>query len=619
MAIKVETLYVDIEVDSSGANKGIAALGNVSKKAESSISGLAKSLIGANLASRAITASARATLKFFKDSEKAASDAEETLSKFNVVYSDIAFTSNRVAKQLQEDFDLAGSAAENLLGNTGDLLTGFGFTQEAALDMSEQVARLGLDLASFTNYAGGSEGAVEALTKALLGETEQAKGLGIVIRQNSVEFRNSVAAIMAATGANEQQAKAQAILQIATEQSKNAIGDYERTSDSAANTTKRLAAAYETLSIEVGKSVSGALTPLKSVLADILTNMSEAIAMGNAYRDAQKSLKDGTITAEQELVLLDAQIELLTTNLKKYEGQAGAAARQMVQGTTQALATLTREKEELQEVVAIERRRASRNAATIKSEVDAAEEKRQRTADYLEYLAKRAIAEEAYNKQVNAANINERAEEAERIEQARAWNEEREAMRDAAHEAEMQRVKDEQAAKKQLALTTLNSMSNALGAIGNLYQSLSDAEIQGTEEGSEARKKALKKQAIGAKSFALFQAAINTAAAILEAAPNPWAIAFAALIGATQTAAIAAAPIPSFATGTAQSGYVVPPGYEGDNFPVSAKSGERETVSNGGSGDMVQVVVMLDSSVLASTTTRLIRDRKIIIKTEDVA
>ena len=98
--------------------------------------------------------------------------------------------------------------------------------------MSDTVTKLAVDLASFSNYSGGASGASRALTSALLGETEAAKALGIVIRQDDVQTRLAAKGLKDLTGESKLQAEAQARLEIAISQSRNAIGDYERTSDS---------------------------------------------------------------------------------------------------------------------------------------------------------------------------------------------------------------------------------------------------------------------------------------------------------------------------------------------------------------------------------------------------
>ena len=100
--------------------------------------------------------------------KNAARDGEETRQKFDVVFSSIVSGANDMADAFSRSFKLAGATTRELLGNTGDLLVGFGFTEKAALDMSVRVNSLAQDLASFTNLQGGTKRASDALTKALL-------------------------------------------------------------------------------------------------------------------------------------------------------------------------------------------------------------------------------------------------------------------------------------------------------------------------------------------------------------------------------------------------------------------------------------------------------------------
>ena len=119
--------------------------------------------------------------KFLKESERLARNAQETFSKFDTVFESISKSANDTADTFAESFGIAGSTARELLSATGDLLVGMGATEQQALDLSTEVNTLAADLASFSNIEGGTARASAALTKALLGETESAKLLGIVI------------------------------------------------------------------------------------------------------------------------------------------------------------------------------------------------------------------------------------------------------------------------------------------------------------------------------------------------------------------------------------------------------------------------------------------------------
>jgi len=201
------------------------------------------------------------------DWSRYAADAEETASKFFTVFRNLTPQASRAVKTLASSFDLADSTVQKMLGDSGDLLTGFGFTQEAALDLSTEMNALAIDLASFTNFSGGAAGASQALSALMLGETERAKALGIVVRQDSDEYKNLVTNLMETQGVTLLQAKAMAGLQIATEQSKNAIGDYSRTSGSFTNSSKRMKESSKELKEQLGFLVNEGMSPLVSYAA----------------------------------------------------------------------------------------------------------------------------------------------------------------------------------------------------------------------------------------------------------------------------------------------------------------------------------------------------------------
>jgi hypothetical protein len=205
---------------------------------------------------------------------KVASDTEETFSKFATVFRDVEKSGEAAFKTLREEYGLSSLSAKRLLSDTGDLLTGFGFTQESALDLSLQVNKLAVDLASFTNFSGGAEGASQALTKALLGERESVKALGIAILEEDVNKQVAINTAKGLTFATEREAKAFATLDIAVSQSQNAIGDYERTSESFANQQRLLFARLSDVTAQLGEVLLPIATKVTTKVTELVTSFS---------------------------------------------------------------------------------------------------------------------------------------------------------------------------------------------------------------------------------------------------------------------------------------------------------------------------------------------------------
>jgi hypothetical protein len=211
-------------------------------------------------------------LMMSKSMIKAASDAEETANKFNAVFKQIAPEANKTADEFAQKFSLAGSTARKMIGDTGDLLVGFKFASKQALDLSTTVTKLALDLDSFQNFEGGVEGASRAITKALLGETESMKSLGVSIQQNTKEFRQQIKTVMATEKVTQRQAKALLILGQIQDQTQAATGDYLNTlNNSYQGAVRKNIQANKKFKESFGKI----LLPMATKMTNVMTKMAE--------------------------------------------------------------------------------------------------------------------------------------------------------------------------------------------------------------------------------------------------------------------------------------------------------------------------------------------------------
>jgi len=282
----MSTDNMNIKVKVNGAEKAKGDLGGVN----SSIGNMIKNVATATAALYAM----KKAFDFGVTLKNFGRDAEETTNKFVTVFSSIEDKAVRTAKTLAGSFGMASTTAMELLGDTGDILVGFGFAEDSALDLSRQINELAVDLASFTNYAGGASGASKALTKAMLGETESAKALGIVLRQGTREFKQSVDILQKNEKMTYNQAMATTLLRDAQAQSGKAAGDFARTQFQLANQERILTEQTKELQEVLGR---GLLPTAKTVITDMTSFFGTLITEINLT-------KEGTLLLREEFLRL---------------------------------------------------------------------------------------------------------------------------------------------------------------------------------------------------------------------------------------------------------------------------------------------------------------------------
>lgn len=280
VVIKIDSNAEQVAVEFNQLDKSINKTERDAKRLDGQTRKTSKAFGGLKTAlSSVAVAFAAVKIKEFTNSlVNAASEAEETANKFNVTFSGIAEQANESSRAIASAYGLANDETQKLLSNTGDLLTGFGFSQQAALDLAEETNKLAVDLASFTNVEGGATRASEALTKALLGERESVKTLGIAILEEDVKAKVKALEISGKlTTQSEREKKAIATLAIAYEQSKNAIGDFARSQESYANQSRITASRIRDLQVALGNELLPVFTELRTSFNEFITQQSPQI------------------------------------------------------------------------------------------------------------------------------------------------------------------------------------------------------------------------------------------------------------------------------------------------------------------------------------------------------
>lgn len=220
------------------------------QKVEGSIKSL-KSMASKVLGAVGITLSVAGIKSAIDGCVEVASSIEEMQNKFDVVFGDMR---NEVDKWAQEYSDAIGRNKNDIktyLADQQNLLVGFGMTRQAGAEMAEQMTSLALDLASFGNM--DETASVNAMTKAVMGESEAAKTLGAVLNDSTRAQAMATLGLKGTYDKLDQLTKMQVNYQAILQQSPDAIDDCQRSLDSYESTKKRYIAKLKEIKTIVGQ------------------------------------------------------------------------------------------------------------------------------------------------------------------------------------------------------------------------------------------------------------------------------------------------------------------------------------------------------------------------------
>ena len=182
---------------------------------------------------------------------KMASDFEESLNKVDVAFKNSSKEVRKFAETTLDTFGIAEGTALDMAALFGDMATSMGVPTDKAADLSTAMVGLAGDLSSFKNI--NIKEVTTALNGVFTGETESLKRLGIVMTQTNLkQFALSKGMsdnIEVMTQAQKVQLRYAYIL----EKTKNAQGDFARTSDGSANQMRIFSESVKELSVAFGE------------------------------------------------------------------------------------------------------------------------------------------------------------------------------------------------------------------------------------------------------------------------------------------------------------------------------------------------------------------------------
>ena len=209
-------------------------------------------------------------VKIGVDAIKSASDFNEEVSKTSVIFGDGADEINKFAKTASAALGLSRTEALKASGTFAILGKGAGLTGTDLTKFSKSATTLAADLGSFFNTK--AEDAITAIGAALRGESEPIRKYGVLLNDSTLKAKAMEMGLYDGKGALDIQAKSLAAYQVILDQTKDAQGDFARTSDGLANQQKILSTSLENLKITMGQS----LLPMMLRVVEQATIMAKA-------------------------------------------------------------------------------------------------------------------------------------------------------------------------------------------------------------------------------------------------------------------------------------------------------------------------------------------------------
>jgi hypothetical protein len=201
----------------------------------------------------AAAAAGAMAVKIGLEGVQAASDLNEEVSKAEVIFGDVADEIKAFATTADRALGLTQQEALSAASTFATFGKAAGLSGKELSKFSRGATTLASDLASFYNT--NADEAITAIGAALRGESEPIRRFGVLLNDATLKAKAMEMGLYDGKGALDLQAKSLAAYQVILDQTKDAQGDFSRTSEGLAAQQKILRAQLENLKTTMGTSL----------------------------------------------------------------------------------------------------------------------------------------------------------------------------------------------------------------------------------------------------------------------------------------------------------------------------------------------------------------------------
>jgi hypothetical protein len=225
-------------------------------------------------------------VELFKSSIEGASDLAESGNKISVIFGDAAEKVDAFASKGAKALGQTRLEVLNAAGTFGTFGKAAGLSGDDLADFSTKLVGLSTDMASFFNTS--PQQAIEAIGAALRGEAEPIRAYGVLLDDATLRQEALRQGLIKTTKqALTPQQKVLAGYQVILRQTRDAQGDFERTSGGLANQQRILSAQWAEMRAELGTKLLPVVTDVtRAFNDDVLPAIGSA---GGAVQDAARA------------------------------------------------------------------------------------------------------------------------------------------------------------------------------------------------------------------------------------------------------------------------------------------------------------------------------------------
>lgn len=252
---------------------------------------------------------------FGKEAIQLASDLAEVQNVVDVTFGAMAEHVNNFSKSALTSFGLSELSAKKYASTMGAMLKSSGLAGASVVKLSEDMTGLAADFASFYNLK--QDDAFDKIRSGISGETEPLKQLGINLNVANLEAFALTQGIKKQYSAMSQAEQVLLRYNYLMKVSKDAQGDFARTSNGWANQTRLLSEQWKIFQGTMGQGFIAILAPVVSGLNQLISKLQIGAQYFNAFVSLITGVKQTASTAAAATTALGASAGDMGSDVKK--------------------------------------------------------------------------------------------------------------------------------------------------------------------------------------------------------------------------------------------------------------------------------------------------------------